>query len=47
MEKFDFESFKSEALAKLKAGESPLGKEGVLTPLIVLFIVPPNFRTID
>ena len=24
MEKFDFESLKSEALAKLKAGESPL-----------------------
>ena len=38
MEKFDFESFKSEALAKLKAGESPLGKEGVLTPLIKAFL---------
>ena len=38
MGKFDFESFKSEALAKLKAGESPLGKEGVLTPLIKAFL---------
>ena len=38
MEKFDFEAFKAEALAKLKAGESPLGKEGVFAPLLKAFL---------
>ena len=38
MEEFDFETFKSEALSKLKAGEAPLGKEGVFTPLLKAFL---------
>ena len=38
MEKSDFESFQSEALAKLKVGESPLRREGVLVPLIKAFL---------
>ncbi len=38
MENFDFESFKKEALAKLKAGEGLNGKDGALTPLIKAFL---------
>lgn len=37
-ENFDFESFKKQAAAKLKAGGSLLGKEGVLTPLLKEFL---------
>ncbi len=37
-ENFDFESFKKHAAAKLKAGGSLLGKEGVLTPLLKEFL---------
>lgn len=37
-ENFDFESFKKQAAAKLKAGGSLLGREGVLTPLLKEFL---------
>lgn len=37
-ENFDFESFKKQAAAKLKAGGSLLGKEGVLTLLLKEFL---------
>jgi transposase-like protein len=35
---FDFESFKKEAAQRLKKGDSLLGKEGVLTPLLKEFL---------
>lgn len=35
---FDFEAFKKQAAARLKKGESLLGKEGVFTPLIKEFL---------
>ncbi len=35
---FDFEAFKKEAAEKLKKGDSLLGKEGVLTPLLKEFL---------
>lgn len=31
---FDFNEFKSEAVSKLKSGQSLTGKDGVLTPII-------------
>ncbi|MCB9245165.1 MAG: IS256 family transposase [Flavobacteriales bacterium] len=37
-EKFDFEAFKKSAAQRLKQGESLLGKEGVLTPLLRDFL---------
>lgn len=37
-EKFDFENFKKTAAQRLKQGESLLGKEGVLTPLLKDFL---------
>lgn len=37
-EKFDFDKFKEEAQKRLKEGNSLLGKEGVLTPLIKQFL---------
>lgn len=37
-EKFDFESFKKTAAQRLKQGDSLLGKEGVLTPLLKDFL---------
>lgn len=36
--KFDFEAFKKDAAQRLKAGDSLLGKEGVLTPLLKDFL---------
>ena len=36
-EKFDFESFKKEAINKLKAGEGLTGTEGAFTPLLKAF----------
>ena len=35
---FDFESFKKQATSRLKNGESLLGKDGVLTPLLKEFL---------
>ena len=35
---FDFEAFKKQAAARLKKGETLLGKEGVFTPLIKEFL---------
>lgn len=35
---FDFEAFKKEAAKKIKKGDSLLGKEGVLTPLLKEFL---------
>lgn len=35
---FDFESFKKNAAARLKAGDSLLGRDGVLTPLLKEFL---------
>lgn len=35
---FDFEAFKKDASARLKKGDSLLGKEGVLTPLLKEFL---------
>jgi transposase-like protein len=37
-QKFDFEVFKKEAAERLKKGDSLLGKEGVLTPLLKEFL---------
>jgi transposase-like protein len=37
-EKFDFENFKKTAALRLKKGESLLGREGVLTPLLKDFL---------
>jgi len=37
-EKFDFEGFKAHAQTRLKAGDSLLGKEGILTPLLKEFL---------
>ena len=37
-EKFDFESFKKEAINKLKAGEGLTGTEGAFTPLLKAFL---------
>lgn len=31
---FDFNQFQQDAIAKVKSGQTLLGKEGVLTPLI-------------
>lgn len=38
MEKFDYEKFKKEAQAKMKAGEPLVGKEGIFTPLLKSFL---------
>jgi len=38
MENFDFESFKQDALAKLKAGKGISGKDGAFTPLLKAFL---------
>ncbi|MEO0899010.1 MAG: IS256 family transposase [Bacteroidota bacterium] len=38
MENFDFESFKAEALEKLKAGKGLSGKDGAFTPLLKAFL---------
>lgn len=35
---FDFEAFKKEAASRLKSGDTLLGKEGVLTPLLKEFL---------
>src|SRR5512137_325146 len=35
---FDFEAFKKEAAARLKKGETLLGKDGVFTPLLKEFL---------
>jgi hypothetical protein len=35
---FDFEAFKKEAAARLKSGQTLLGKEGVFTPLLKEFL---------
>ena len=37
-EKFDFEAFKTSALAKLKAGEGLTGASGAFTPLLKAFL---------
>lgn len=34
LDNFNFDGFKSEALAQLKSGQSLTGKGGILTPLI-------------
>jgi hypothetical protein len=31
---FDFETFKNQAIADMKAGKSLVGKDGVFTPLV-------------
>jgi len=35
---FDFEAFNKEASQRNRKGDSPLGKEGVLTPLLKKFL---------
>jgi hypothetical protein len=35
---FDFEAFKKQAATRIKNGETLLGKEGVLTPLLKEFL---------
>ncbi len=35
---FDFEAFKKEATARLKKGETLLGRDGVFTPLLKEFL---------
>jgi len=35
---FDFEAFKKQAAARLKKGETLLGKKGIFTPLIKEFL---------
>ena len=35
---FDFETFKNQAIADMKAGKSLIGKEGVFTPLMKEFL---------
>ena len=35
---FDFEAFKKEAAARLKKGETLLGRDGVFTPLMKEFL---------
>ena len=35
---FDFETFKNQAIADMKAGKSLIGKDGVLTPLMKEFL---------
>ncbi|WP_138995320.1 transposase [Larkinella sp. C7] len=35
---FDFDAFKKSAVARLKAGDSLLGRDGVLTPLLKEFL---------
>ena len=35
---FDFEDFKKQAAARLKKGETLLGKKGIFTPLIKEFL---------
>lgn len=35
---FDFEAFKKQAATRLKKGDTLLGKEGVLTPLLKEFL---------
>lgn len=37
-EKFDFESFQAQAIARLRSGDAVLGKEGILTPLLKQFL---------
>jgi len=37
-EKFDFERFQAEAIERLKKGESLLGKDGIMTPLLKQFL---------
>lgn len=37
-ENFDFESFQAEAIERLKKGDSLLGKEGIMTPLLKRFL---------
>ncbi|MEO0897165.1 MAG: transposase [Bacteroidota bacterium] len=38
MENFDFERFKQDALAKLKAGKGISGKDGAFTPFLKAFL---------
>jgi putative transposase len=35
---FDFEGFKNQAIADMKAGKSLIGKDGVFTPLMKEFL---------
>ena len=35
---FDFEAFKTQAIADMKAGKSLIGKDGVFTPLMKEFL---------
>ena len=38
MDTIDFETFKNQAIADMKAGKSLIGKEGVFTPLMKEFL---------
>ena len=40
-EKFNYEEFEKASIERLKKGESFLGKEGILTPLLKQFLEKP------
>jgi putative transposase len=44
---FDFDAFKKSASSRLKQGDSLLGKEGVLTPLLKEFLEEALFGELE